>query len=75
MGCMAVEPIVNGLRAELDQQLVILQVDIYTSAGRELGAEYNAVFTPTFIFLDPDGGEVWRSVGSLDAEKVRASLP
>lgn len=72
---MAAEPIVNGLRTELDQQLVILQVDIYTAAGRELSAEYNGVFTPTFVFFNPDGEEVWRTVGSLDPEKVRASLP
>ena len=72
---MAVEPIVNGLRDELDQQLVILKVDIFTDAGRELKAEYNGVYTPTFIFFDPDGKEVWRTVGSLDAEQVKESLP
>lgn len=65
----------NGLRTELGQQLVILQVDIYTTAGRELSSEYNGVFTPTFIFFNLDGEEVWRTVGSLDAEQVRASMP
>ncbi len=65
----------NGLRSELDQQLVILQVDIYSDAGREMAADYNGVFTPTFIFFNPDGEEVWRSIGSLDPDQVRASLP
>ena len=53
----------------------ILVVDVYTVAGRELTAEYNSIGTPVFIFFDPDGGELWRSIGTLDPDKVRASLP
>jgi len=66
---------VNGLQAELGGQLEIIKVDIYTAAGRELTAEYNSIATPTFIFLDAGGNEVWRSIGSLDPGRVRTSLP
>lgn len=65
----------NGLEEELGSELVILKVDVYTSAGRELTAEYNSIGTPTFIFLDPDGVELWRMIGTIDPERVRASLP
>ncbi|MBN2043471.1 MAG: thioredoxin family protein [Anaerolineales bacterium] len=72
---MAAEPIVNGLETELAGELEILQVDVYTPSGRELSKIYNNIGTPTFIFFDPNGDEVWRSFGSIDPDKVRESLP
>jgi hypothetical protein len=30
--------------------------------------------TPTFIFFDAAGIEVWRSFGSIDADQVRGEL-
>ena len=75
MACLAAEPVVNGLKTELAEQLTVLQVDIATPAGKELSEKFNAFGTPTFIFFDPAGVEVWRTIGMLDPEKVRASLP
>ena len=72
---MAAEPIVNGLKSELAGELIVLQVDVYTPAGRELSGRYSSFGTPTFVFFDPEGVEVWRSIVSIDPEKVRASLP
>jgi thioredoxin-related protein len=66
---------VNGLKTELSGQLVIIQVDVYTTAGRDLTKVFNSIGTPVFIFFDPDGIEVWRSAGSIDPDQVRASLP
>ena len=40
----------------------------------ELAPVYNFEFTPTFIYFDGQGNEVWRTVGSFDAQKVRDSL-
>ncbi len=48
---------------------------MYTPAGRELSADYNSIGTPTFIFFDLDGNEVWRSIGMIDPDQVRDSLP
>jgi thioredoxin-related protein len=72
---VAAEPIVYGLETELAGQLDVLVVDVYTPAGRELSKEYNSLGTPTFIFFDPEGVEVWRSIGSIDPDQVRDSLP
>jgi thioredoxin-related protein len=66
---------VNGLQEELGGQIEIIKVDIYTAAGRELSAEFNSIATPTFILFDAGGNEVWRSIGSLDPDRVRAWLP
>jgi thioredoxin-related protein len=42
--------------------------------GRELGLVYGFEFTPTFIFFDAQGNEVWRMVGQFDPQKVRDAL-
>ena len=65
------EPIVNGLEKELGDALIIIRADIQTDVGREVADEYATRMTPTFILLDGDGGEIWRSVGTLDADKVK----
>jgi thioredoxin-related protein len=74
MGCVLAEPIVNGIETELNDQLIVLRVDIQSPAGQELSDQYAARATPTFIFFDPSGVELWRSIGQLDPEQVRASL-
>ncbi|MBC8331974.1 MAG: thioredoxin family protein [Anaerolineae bacterium] len=52
----------------------VVRVDVQSAFGRELAREYGT-FTPTFVFFDVEGEELWRVVGSLDAEKVRQSIP
>jgi len=74
MGCAAAKPIVNGLKEQFPEELRVISVDIQSLLGQELTREYGN-FTPTFIFYDGQGKELWRSVGTLDAGKVRQSLP
>jgi len=66
---------VNGLQQELSGQLIVLKVDVNSAAGREVSARVGSRVTPTFIFYDAEGVELWRQFGSLDAQKVRAALP
>ena len=73
MGCAAAKPIVNGLKEQYPEELRVINVDVQSALGRELIREYGS-FTPTFIFYDAQGNELWRSVGVLDADKVRQSL-
>jgi len=65
---------VNGLKAQFPDELRVISVDVQSALGQELVREYGN-FTPTFIFYDEQGMELWRSVGTLDADKVRQSLP
>jgi len=67
------KPIVDGLELEFQDQLKVVRVDVQSPFGHELAREYGT-FTPTFVFFDSQGDEMWRLVGSLDAEKVRQSL-
>ena len=40
----------------------------------ELAPVYDFNFTPTFIFFDAQGNEVWRMIGNFDPQKVRDSV-
>jgi len=73
MACVAAKPIVDGLENEFQGRLQVIRVDVQTSFGRDLARDYRT-FTPTFVFFDHQGIEIWRTVGSLDAEQVRQSL-
>ena len=64
----------NGLKEQFPDELRVISIDVQSALGHELVREYGN-FTPTFIFYDELGNELWRSVGALDAEKVRQSLP
>jgi thiol-disulfide isomerase/thioredoxin len=75
MACTAIQPTVDALEAELGGQIHIIRLNIQESVGRELTTAYGFEFTPTFIFFDAEGAEVWRQIGGLDAQKVRDSLP
>ncbi len=69
------EPIVNGLIAELDGKVALVKVDIQSQAGRQLSGVYGYRETPTFILFGEDGKEIWRSIGTLDVEEIRELIP
>lgn len=52
----------------------IIRLNVQESVGRELAPVYGFEFTPTFIFFDAQGTELWRTVGSFDPQLVRDSL-
>lgn len=64
----------DGLEQELGQKLRVLRVDVQQPVGRQLAPVYDFEYTPTFIFFDGQGHEVWRSIGEIDAARVRASV-
>ncbi len=64
----------DGLEKELGQKLTILRVNVQDPVGRELAPVYNFEYTPTFIFFDARGHELWRTVGEIDPQRVRASV-
>jgi thioredoxin-related protein len=68
------KPVVDKLEKELGNEIDIVRVNIQESAGRELARTYAFQYTPTFIFFDRGGNELWREVGSLDVQRVRDSL-
>jgi len=67
---VAAKPIVDGIESKYAGQLVVLRLDVQDPVGKELGDEFGVLGTPTFIFFDAQGGEAWRSVGTISADKV-----
>lgn len=74
MACTAIRPTVDALEAELEGQVHVIRLNIQDPIGRELTSVYGFEFTPTFIYFDAKGNEVWRQIGSLDPQQVRDSL-
>lgn len=74
IGCMATEAALDALEAELKGRVSIVRLDMSSPAGRQLSAQLNAHFTPTFILFDAEGREIWRAVGELNAAAVRDAL-
>jgi thioredoxin-related protein len=49
-------------------------LNVQETVGRELAPVYGFEFTPTFIFFDGQGNELWRTIGSFDPQMVRDAL-
>ena len=64
----------DGLEKELSGKLEVLHINIQEPVGRELAPVYDFEYTPTYIFLDAQGHEQWRTIGEIDAQRVRDSV-
>ena len=68
------KPIVDGLEKQYQGRLLVIRINIQSTAGQALAPIYTFQYTPTFIFFDNGGKELWRSVGQLDVAQVSNSL-
>ncbi len=68
------KPVVDELENELGDEITFIRLNIQEEVGRELAPVYGFEFTPTFIYFDASGDELWREVGGLDTQRVRESL-
>lgn len=59
-GCMAVRPVVDALKNDIQDEFDVLRVDIHSDAGRELRQQFAFSYTPEFILFNQNGEEVWR---------------
>ena len=63
---MRAKPIVDGIEQAYGDQLRVIRIDVHGPAGSILAEQYAFQVTPTFVLLDADGEQLWRSVGSID---------
>lgn len=61
--CKQISPIFDELALEYKDQLNFLRVDV--DQQPEIAQEYDVKSMPTFVFLDADGKEIDRIVGSF----------
>ncbi|NOY99935.1 MAG: thioredoxin family protein [Chloroflexi bacterium] len=64
----------DGIEQEYRDRLLVIRLNVQETVGRELAPVYGFEYTPTFIFFDAQGSEIWREVGTLDAQRVQESL-
>ncbi len=64
----------DGLENELGPKLHIIRINIQDQVGRELGPVFDFEYTPTYIYFDAQGNELWRTVGEIDTQRVRDSV-
>lgn len=72
--CVSIKPLVDDLELELGDQIHIIRLNVQEQVGMELSPVYGFEFTPTFIYFDAAGNEVWRIIGDFDPQQVRDSL-
>ena len=64
----------DELENNLESRIVIIRVNVQEEVGRELAPVYDLSFTPTFIYFDAEGNELWREIGGLDVQQVYESV-
>ncbi len=74
VACMAVEPTVKQIEIEYVDQLDVIRLNVLDEDVQPLLKRYQFQYTPTFVFLDEGGEELWRTVGVLDPEQVKTTL-
>lgn len=74
VACVAIKPEVDAVEAEFEGRLLILRINVQDPIGVQLGPVYRFQYTPTFIFIDAEGSERWRTVGTFDEARLRQEL-
>ncbi|MBM3122711.1 MAG: hypothetical protein FJZ97_11105 [Chloroflexi bacterium] len=64
----------DGIERQYAGELTVVRVNVQDPAARPWLARFAFRVTPTFVLLDGQGQEIWRSVGSIDATQVAAVL-
>ncbi|MGD8554008.1 MAG: thioredoxin family protein [Anaerolineales bacterium] len=64
----------DGIEQRHAAELVVIRLNIQEPVGKLVGERYRFQYTPTFIFFDSQGEELWRQVGSIDPDQVSRSL-
>jgi len=65
---------VDGLETKYQGRLLVFHIDVTSPAERAVVREFGFEFSPTFIFYDANGQELWRSIGNLDLQRLDQNL-
>ena len=64
----------DGIEKEWNGKLKVVRINVQDDVGRELSPVYDFEYTPTYIFFDGQGREVWRMIGEINPQQVRDSV-
>jgi len=74
VSCVAARPIVDRIEKQYAGRLKVIRLNIQEPVGMALAPLYRFEYTPTFIFFDEKGAELWRSVGILDEAALTRAM-
>jgi thioredoxin-like negative regulator of GroEL len=74
MACLRARPIVDGLEAEWQGTVRVARLNVMERQNRALLARLALRSVPTYVLLDQNGREIWRTVGVLNPAAVRQAL-
>lgn len=64
----------DGIENEHEDELIVIRLNIQEPVGRTIAEQFDFQFTPTFVYIDAAGTELWRQVGAIDPQAVERSL-
>jgi thioredoxin-like negative regulator of GroEL len=67
-------PIVDGLEAEFEGQVVVYRLNAITLDNARLQTEYGIRGHPSFVVLDGNGRSVERFWGIVEVERLREAM-
>ncbi len=70
--CARMIPILNKIKKEYKDRLIVEMVNYFQN--RDRANENNVMTTPTQIFYDVDGVEVYRHIGIFSVEQIKEKL-
>jgi thioredoxin-related protein len=65
---------VDGIENKHEDGLIVIRLNIQDPVGKAVAERFDFRFTPTFVFIDAAGNEIWRQVGFIDPQAVERSL-
>jgi cytochrome c-type biogenesis protein len=71
--CKKMHPLVSDLEQRCTRGLIV-RVNVDDPSGRQLAAHYGVSMVPTFVSIDPSGGEVERIIGEQSKERLILAL-
>jgi cytochrome c-type biogenesis protein len=71
--CKKMHPLVSDLEQRCTLGLIV-RVNVDDPSGRQLAAHYGVSMVPTFVSIDPSGGEVERIIGEQSKERLILAL-
>lgn len=64
----------DELANEWGDSVQVITINVHDSSAKPVLTALNFRFTPTFVFFDAQGQEIWRSVGSIDLMEVQQQI-
>jgi thiol-disulfide isomerase/thioredoxin len=71
--CKKMHPLLTDLEQRCAQGLIV-RINVDETNGRQLAAHYGVSMVPTFVSIDPVGGEVQRIIGEQSKERLILAL-